>query len=283
MALTEGQVSVRGLVMGPGTPYIVQTFQPEEIQARGEQTGRAWAHGAWAGAEFADVRSVSMTITVSAWSAADWDDLHADLKAALAPVGTGPEAELHWVIGGTEYVLFGRPREGKTDTDSAPVGVTPVKATFVALDPVKYSPLVETEPIVAPTYWGGLQLPTELPFHIGAEAVTGQKYLLNAGTVPTGMHWRITGPAVQPRVIITPTTGPAQTWQYTGDIPAGSWLDVDTATRTVLEQGQVSRRSRVKGDWPLLPPGDMVIARFRGLDITDDGASLTVAYRSAWW
>lgn len=281
--LAEGQVSIRGLVMGPGTPYIVQSFAPEDLQTRGEQTARAWAHGAWAGAEFAEPRTVAATVVVSAWSAADWDDLHADLKAAFAPVATGPDVELRWAIGGRQYVLFGRPRSAATNTAGVHQGTSPVVCGFMALDPLKYAADIDiTDPVEAPAFTGGLRLPVRLPFSIGAAATSGQVEITNAGTAAVGIRFSITGPGKRPKVIVTPADPelPVATWSYLGDIAEHRTLVVDTAARTVFD-GAASRRSLATGDWPQLPPGGSALVRLRGWDIR--GARLVVESRSAWW
>ncbi|MGH8878921.1 MAG: hypothetical protein ACRD0P_16545 [Stackebrandtia sp.] len=281
-ALSEGQVSVRGLIMGPGTGYVVAEFAPEEIQARGETTARAWAHGSWGGAEFAAERVVSMTITVNARTAADWDELHHDLQAAFAPIGTDPDTELRWRIGGSEYLMFGRPRSANAATKLVHQGISTVACGFVALDPLKYSGDEQTvDDIGPPAFSGGLALPTTVPFAIGAAPVNGQAATIHVGTAPTGMAWRITGPAQRPRVLLTGPDGTRAEWSYLADVPVGSWLDVDTAARTVFEAGRTSRRAQVTGDWPLLNPGESLL-RLRGWRL-GEAASLTARWRHAWW
>ncbi|WP_116051674.1 hypothetical protein [Amycolatopsis palatopharyngis] len=162
MALIEGQVSVRDLVMGRGTQYKVLEFNPWARTARADQAGaRAWNHGSWSGVEWATEVAVPLRVQVLGTDAASWMALHQDLSAAFRPVGESTlDVELRWMLGGVEYVMFGRPRMVEPEASMLGTGLVYTKAAFVALDPFIYA---GAETVVTalglPTFTGGLTIP----------------------------------------------------------------------------------------------------------------------------
>lgn len=283
MALSEGQVQIRDLVMGPGTPYeILGDSNPFVRSVRSSQTGaRAWAHGSWSGVEWMEEAVVPLNILVVGDSTAEWLPRHHTLQAAFRPVGEIPEdVELRFALGGREYLMFGRPR--MIDPQLINVrGNIITKASFVALDPMVYG---AEEPVVLtlPTYGGGLTLPTIVPFTIDGVKLSGTAAISNAGTAEsTRVHIRIDGPAYWPRIILNRPDGTTGELRLNFEIPEGQWVDIDVYTRTVLMNGTVSRLGATVGDWPVLPPGDSRIS-FSAVFYNPD-AQMTVTARSCWW
>lgn len=292
VALTEDlQVAVGELLLGPGTPYRLLDFNPwvKTVRAPQEQD-RAWNHGSWSGAEWANKATVPLRILVrgSQRTTSEWLQLQQQLAAAFAPTGdAGSDRELRWRIGGGEYLMRGRPRmvEPSIEHIGDGLGYAFTQCAFVAPDPRIYSgDLHTTAPIPLPQQVGGLTVPFTVPFTVAGVLVGGSEQVTNAGTTDTGLFLRIDGPVSEPRVTLKPPSGDPLTLRFLLDLPAGQWLEVDTAARTVFLNGlaTASRRGQTVADpdWPLLPPGTSTL-RFNAADF-DDG-TLTTTFRDAWW
>src|SRR5690554_6903050 len=169
MPLAEGQVQIRDLVMGPGTPYRIMTeFNPFNRSVRADQSGpRAWNHGAWSGVEWAAEATVPMRILVEADDVAGWISLHQQLMAAFAPVGeSATDVELRFAMGGREYMMRGRPRMVEPDLKLIGTGKSFTQAAFVALDPFIYSGTEGVAgPLNLPRYEGGLVISSAEPLN----------------------------------------------------------------------------------------------------------------------
>lgn len=160
MVLSERQLQVRGLVMGRGTPYLVERFNPFRRKVRASQTGeRAWGHGSWSGSEWAEQLIATFDVVVSddPVSMDTWMPLHQKLAAAMRPIGDViQDEELRFVWGGREYVIFGRPRSTEPETAHVGIGGSLTRCAFVGLDPLIYDAAGFTETIGLPTFVGGL-------------------------------------------------------------------------------------------------------------------------------
>lgn len=280
MPLAEGQVQIRDLIIGPGTPYRFvkgQHFNPFNRAVRADQGGaRAWAHGSWSGAEWAEQVAVPMRLVVLATGAADYADRLHDLLAAFAPSST--DLELTFCLGGVEYLMRGRPR--MVDPESRHIdGHVYVQAAWVALDPGIYSATQHQVQVGLPIATGGLTLPVAAPFSIEAEFVSGRRPITNAGTRDTGLQLRVDGPVETPQISLLTDAG-TTTLRVHVTVESGQWLDIDTAARTVYLNGMASRRGKATGSWPVLPPGTAEVA-FAAASY-EAAARLTVQWRDAW-
>jgi hypothetical protein len=284
MALTEGQASVRDLVMGRGTAYKLISFNPWARQVRADQAGaRAWGHGSWSGVEWAAEAVVPMRVQVLGQDAASWMTLHQQLAFALRPVGESTvDVELRWVTGGTEYMLSGRPRMVEPEATMIGTGLVYTQAGFVALDPFIYAgQQTLVEGIGLPRFTGGLTVPARVPFTVGGVAAAGSAQLTNTGTADTGLLLRIDGPVPTPSIVLDRADGGVQRLDLDLDIEAGQWLDIDTRKRLVLLNGASSRRGDASGQWPILPPGTSTLSWSSPRH--NDDAQLSAAFRSAWY
>jgi len=276
-------MQIRDLVMGPGTNYVLLAeVNPWNRRVRADQGGpRAWAHGSWSGAEWADevVVPIPVRVEVADGTPAGWLTAHQQLAAAFAPSSTDVELRIH--IGGGEYLLYGRPRLVEPDATNIAFGYAVTRCGFVALDPLIYAGSESQAVLNLPLFTGGLTVPVTAPFTIGATRSQGFADITNAGTVETGLELRIDGPVSQPRVTLVSSGGSPQT--VTVDIVLGAtqWLDIDTKARTVLLNGVSSRRGQASGDWPLLPAGTHEV-RYAAAEYNNT-STLTVSWRSAWW
>lgn len=290
MALTEGQVQVRSLVMGPGTPYkVLPGFDPFSRTVRANQTGpRAWNHGTWSGAEWADeaVVPIPLRVTGPGGDTGSWLAVHRQLAAAFAPVGdSGESVEMRWHLGGDEYVMFGRPRMVRPRSDHIAVGKSTTQCAFAAQDPRIYSGDLHTVSTGLPTQAGGLTVPLTVPFIVQGQVLGGEAEVVNDGTAAAPLLARIDGFAPLPRLTVVRPDGSVQQVRMTADVPAGQWIEIDTAAGTVFANGlpTASRRGQTAWDidpYPLLPGRNRVL--FAADDFVED-AQMVVSYRSAWW
>lgn len=287
MALQHGQFQVRDLVMGPGTAYdILAETNPFTTQVRADQSGqRAWNHGGWSGAEWSEQRVVPLRILINTADEAAWLSAHQALTAAFRPVGdSASDVEMRFALGGSEFVLFGRPRMVEPETTLIGMGQAVTRAAFVALDPFIYSS-VETvhANIGLPEFSGGLVIPgggLAVPFSVTGLLSDSLAELTNSGTAEAGLLITLRGPAPQPRVVLQRADGEVQRLRFDFTVPAGSELVVDTKARTVT-LGGINRRGLATGEFPTLPEGTHMLRWFASS--YDPDASLTVTYRSAWW
>lgn len=281
MPLQEGQVQLRDLVMGPGTPFrFVTHFNPLKRDVRADQgDARAWSDGRWSGAERAEQVTIPMRLVVMAVGAAGWMDLMQQLLATFAP--SDDDLDLRFVVGGTEYLMRGRPR--MVDPEARHIdGHTYTAAAFVALDPTIYSGVEHSVPLGLPSTSGGLSVPFSAPLSISARATSGRAKITNAGTKATALRLRIDGPVPEHRVsLLTPAgTAMVRLWM---SLEVGQWLEIDTGKGQVYLNGTASRRGSTTPDgigWPVLPKGTHEIA-FDAVSY-DPAARLTVFWRDAW-
>jgi hypothetical protein len=272
-------VQLRDLVMGPGTPYrFVTNFNPLARQVRADQTAaRTWGDGAWSGAEWAEQAVIPMRLAVMGVGAAGWMDHHLALLAAFAP--SHVDLPLTFVIGGREFVMFGRPRLVEPDARHVD-GHGYTQAAFVALDPTLYGAAEHQVSTGLPVTSGGLTLPATAPLTVTGVHVSGRVTLVNAGRKTAGLRLRVDGPVPEPRVSLIVSGQPTQTLRCWLTLDAGQWLDIDTAARTAYLNGLASRRGQVSGQWPLLPAGPAELVF--GAGGHDPDALLTASWRDAW-
>ena len=277
MPLDEGQVQLRTVLMGPGTAYrFVTTFTPWARNVRADQGGdRAWANGAWSGAEWAGQVAIPMRLFIFGSSAADWLAKQQLLSAAFAPASD--DLELRFNVAGSEFVMYGRPRLMSPVRRGASGAY--VDAAFVAVDPLLYSGALHTQQLGLPTSAGGLTVPITVPITVSGTFIAGRISITNAGNASTGLILRVDGPCNQPSVSVV-SGGVTQTLQVALTLTAGQWLDIDTLARTVYLNGTASRRGQASGIFPLLAPGSVDVA-FNAASY-DAAALLTVSWRDAW-
>lgn len=278
----EEQVSVNGLLMGPGTPYELLDFDAWSRQVRHAEQDRAWDSGSWSGREDDASTTVPLRIlTHGDQSSGAWLALHWQLVAAFR--ASSHDVELRYLIGGTEYVMFGRPRMIQPEVKRIGTGMVFTKAAFQALDPRSYSAIEHTETIGLPSTTGGLMAPFTAPFTVAATVIAGSVSITNAGTAPTGLLLRIDANAAalaDPRVSLQVGDDPTTVLRANLTLSAGQWLELDTKARTARLNGTTSRSGQVSGTWPLLQPGTATLGFDAG--IYSDSAQLTATWRDAW-
>lgn len=271
--------------MGAGTQYTVRGgTNPWARTARADQSGpRAWNHGAYSGAEWLEATTVPFRVVVKGDTRdmAAWLQAHNQLQAAFDPVGDTPiEEELRFAIGGTEYVMFGRPRMVEPDTNTIVLGHSETRCVFVALDPRIYSGVEQITTMGLPVFSSGLVVPVYVPVYVQGVKVGGEALVTNDGLADTPLRLRIDGPVPEPSVTVLRPDGGVETLRVLFDLDAGQWLDIDTGSHSVLLNGVANRRGQVTGVFPLLPPGESTVA-FNSSE-SNEIALLTVRWRHAW-
>lgn len=282
--LSDGQVQIRDLVMGPGTPYALRGFNPFNRETRSEQSGTMpWSDGGWAGAEFLEPTNIPLRILVKGGerSADAWLDAHLPLMAAFEPIGSNnEEVELKFCIGTREFTIFGRPRVINPDIEIIGTGKAMTEAAFVANDPRIYSSEEFVEELGLPQFEGGMTWPMTWPMTWDGFLVDGSAEIVNGGLAPTFMRYRIDGPVVNPRISVKNPDGDIQTLRVNIDLQAGHWLSIDTQSQLVLLNDTVSRRADTSGTFQRLFPGTSDL-RYNA-PIYNDQTKLTVRFRHAW-
>lgn len=294
MPLASDQVQIMrnsgSLLLGPGTPYtVLPGWDPWSRTNRDPQTTpRPYAHGSLVGAEWVDEAVVIIPVSVyrDGSTKADWLAAHQQLAKAFTAVGySGEMAELRFEWGGSEFVLFGRPRQVRVTADNISVGKSVEQCAFVAPDPRIYSAELATLSTGLPVQQGGVTVPFTAPMTVPGVLVGGTIQVTNAGTADSGLTLRIDGPASEPRVILLRPDGTVQSIRFLIDLAAGQWLEIDSTRKLALLNGLPQSNQRGNAIWDMdaypLQPG---VNELRFLSsVYNDTALLTANARSAWW
>lgn len=133
---------------------------------------------------------------------------------------------------------------------------------------VKYSGKIDLRPNAT---WFDFVLPFKMsdPFIIGSfeKTLTGSGTIENEGTFETGLIIEITGPATNPSLTIG-----GETLKYTGTIPSGQKLIIDT-DRETARIGTTNAMANYNGAFPLLYPGETNVVA---------GNNVTIRWRDKW-
>lgn len=150
----------------------------------------------------------------------------------------------------------------------------------LAPDPRKYGP-EQYASTGLPVSSGGLTFPLAFPLDFGAAGATGRVTLVNDGTADTWPTFTVTGPL--PGFELTRVeTG--ERLRYTGSLAAGQSVVLDASTGAVLLEGTADRRQLLTAyDWFAVPAGGVAAVQFSSLGSADPAASLSAAWRPAYW
>jgi hypothetical protein len=157
--------------------------------------------------------------------------------------------------------------------------VTQYSLPLVAPDPRRYDVTSISSSTGLPSDGVGFGPPFGAPFGSGISGTSGALNLTNVGDIESWPTLTITGPVLDP-VVRNNTTG--DELRFTIDLPAGSFLTIDTAERTILLDGTANRRNALLtgSRWPPIVPGSNEFV-FRAA-VFSATASLTVRFQSAW-
>lgn len=142
---TDWQIELQGLLMGPGTSYVVRRFRPWSAPAiRTSVLDRPRDHGMTsAGKDYLGQRLVAAALYVD--DPTDDTEARQALAAAWGPVNAA--VPLVWQEDGVKYRLVGKPQ--LADPDVAP-GI-PTECRFLATDPRIYANDLTTVSLSLPT------------------------------------------------------------------------------------------------------------------------------------
>lgn len=158
---------------------------------------------------------------------------------------------------------------------------------LIAPDPRRYGGLTTVQ-LKLPSSSGGLSWSVSWPISWPATVVSGDAALPAGGTIASSPLITIYGPTsggtplTTPLITITGADGSVSTLTYADTVGVGDWVAIDCATRSVLYNGQATRRGllQVVGGWPTVPPGG-ASATFRAATY-DATSRAVVSYRPAW-
>jgi hypothetical protein len=279
--VTMGPTSLswRGLLLATGqtATYRILTLEGwEELPpARYDKTPRSNAHGAHRSKVWADERIV--TVTGFCWSAADRDQLLADMQAGLV-FGSGDDGEPLTVtaagrtLTATAQLLTARHMLIKGEWGIGRFGWA---VQWRCPDPLRYGPTHSLSTSL-PQPGGGLDynLYKTGMLDYGTPGDTGRITLDNPGTADAPIRFAVLGP----HDVGFELSAEGRRLTYGAPVPAGQALDIDTADGTVLVEGTSSRRSNlIVADWLYVPAQDSLTVQYTSLGATADPAAVVTA------
>lgn len=245
---------------------------------RTSDVDRARAHGQWAGIDLLTGRAIVATAQVNA---AFDDPIWGQMTQALR--ATGPESPLTVTLpglaGGRSVQADARVRRVSipVDTERYQFGVPQLVVEWWATDPRWYDTAEQSATVpVFGSANSGVEFDIEFDIEFGGVTPRGAVVAHNDGNFAA--PWTVTfdGPVTNPR-ITNGATG--QSLTFTGTVPGGSQLVVDSLNRVVQLNG-TSRYQwlSTQSQWFDLAPGATPL---RLTALTGTG-NATLTYRSAW-
>lgn len=274
----DRQVELEGLLMGPGTSYAWEQFNPWDYpDLAANDMGLAQRHGVMSGSDLLRARRIGGILhVVTASKQATIDAFHT-LVAAWQPQQT--DVPLTFRAGSRTYRVNGRPRRAAGDPRLIHGGAMRVECRFIATDPFLYD---NTEQHAAsafpePSDW----YTDEYPDVYLDGLLDGRMPFNNIGTVDAPWIMEITGPWTNPRVQLLSLDEPFVGWQFPIDVDLadGEVLRIES-NRQLLWVDGVPRLDLLTIDqhWFGIPPGAWA------LRVDGDAGSGTVEswVRSTW-
>lgn len=284
----DGQVQWAGLLMGPGTPYRIDsnglTGWEDIPDFDTSDADRPTAHGTWPGSRYAKPRKVSgqVWITPDAAGAATVQTVRA-LRQALSL--SDDERWLSVRLHGEVLAVRARVNQRVVPVDRtyALQGVARAAVQWQADDPRRYAVAEQSVITGPPQPEPGLTWPLTWPLDFGESSVTGDVTALNDGSAPTLPVITFRGPCTTPSVTEQVS---GRRLRYNITLADTDVLTVDTAAGTVTLNGTTSRLDTAAADSGpeelfTFDPGTAQLS-FRP-DASGAGASMTVRWRSAEW
>lgn len=283
MTLSDYQISIGGLVLGPTTDYTIHKIDGLGVpEIRDSDTRRPIDHGDFYGLDFLSGRTVTVEATVRGSTAAEAVTNLQTLSAQWQPVATTAAATRPLSFkfpGQVEKEIRGRPRRMEADTSRILGSNVGVLLEYRAADPRIYAVSGDSTG-VAIFQAGGTRSYSRTFSHAyaggGAETYI---YATNSGNFSTRPVATIVGPCTNPRVENV-TTGEFVECETT--LLSTDSLVIDFDARTIVLNGTASRYSTITTDstWWELAPGTTTV-RFMA-NAYDAAALLTLAWASAW-
>jgi len=275
------QITYRGLTIGNDDRLrLVELAGVHDTpDVRTSDVDRARAHGQWAGIDLLTGRAITATMQV----VADFDDqVWADMTTALT-AATGAESALTVSLPG---LAQGRTVQADArvrrlsipvDTERYQFGAPQASVEWWATDPRWYDTTEDS--ITVPVYGtqdNGMTFDVTFDLEFGGVTPRGAAVAHNDGNFPAPWQVIFDGPVTNPRIQNTAT---GQQLEFTGTVPGGSQLVVDSLNRVVQLDG-ASRYQWLgtQSQWFDLAPGTTPL---RIVAESGTGAA-TLTYRSTW-
>ncbi|WP_327297779.1 MULTISPECIES: phage distal tail protein [unclassified Streptomyces] len=291
----DGQYDFAGVLLGPGTPYVVSEVTglgaPE---LRTQDVDLATDDGAFPGVDYFKPREVTLEVGIRTPDdpSAAVDDL-AVLNAAIAMPSIRRDAgdlavlRVRWPGRGGIRRLYGRARRLETATMSqAKFGWIPLTLSFTATDPVWHDEPEQqlSLPLSIASTTLGFKAPLKAPITTGVvDPQLRSGWVANAGDSPAWPTLTIKGPVSNPVIHLAGST--RRDIELNLTVRTGEVLQIETrpGTRWVLLDGAnasnaLTRSSRL--DLFRIPPGACEIS-WSASDYTN-ASRLTVAWRDAY-
>lgn len=285
----DWQIEYNGLVLGGDTtPYplisVDGLLDLPDMSSRDLQ--RLQRHGVLPGDDFADGRTITIVVEIATETSQAFQTALADLRTALV-AGVSPELPLVFrlppVNEGQPVRVWARPRRRKLSVDLELLYELPtVTLQFQATDPRVYDNTSRFASTPLKTAAGGMTFDATFDLTFGAVPEGGFMVAENVGGFPTPVTLRVDGPAVNPRIRHTDFDRRLRT-NITLD--ASQWLILDSASETVLLNGEHDRTSLLSTDSVFfdLQPGVNRIEFFDFDFLIPDSAAKPEARLTATW
>lgn len=246
MALANWQYSFRSVVIGAGTPYVVQTIDGLDMPdvRSGDQT-KSSADGDHAGIDTLASRQITMVCEVSPINSTPVTTLLQNLKLAmqpLDPLSQPLESFVYLEPPDPQLTVLCRPRGCHFQKDRMYFRQS-TKATLAWYSPypeIFGDPLSVTLPVFQEA--GGFTFPYKFPFTFQGAGVQGQVNATNAGTVETYPVTTIYGYCEGP-YIENGLTG--EVLALNANLGANDSVVIDHRSHSVTLDGQASLRGAV--------------------------------------
>ena len=230
--------------------------------------------GAWAGDSFSTARSIVLTGTVYAPTAA----LASDALDRLIIAASLPSTVFTMVESGRSRFTNVRRDGDVIDTWFSQLAFG-YSIQLLAVDPRKFGTAL-TGITNLPTSSGGLQWPEQWPEQWSATTVAGTISLTNSGNEIGPVLLRVDGPVSGPFIT---RTGPSGAFTFASSVVlgVGEWVVIDMERRTIYANGTASRSSTITSrNWSGFEPG--LNAWTFGAVAYNSSAQLTVTATPAW-
>lgn len=270
-----------GVTMGdPRGDILVDTINGLDMpDVRVEAADKVQDHGGLIVAEWLKPRIIQIAGPAPGNSAAARQAIRLRMGKAFAP--KAEDRVLSFAVDDGSYrVVFAKPTKFSFPSDRAfAVARTLYAVELQAADPRIYDDtptVIDFPPGDSST---GVTYPLTYPISYGG-GPSGFGLATNEGTIDTPPVVRLYGPATNP-FLANRTVDDVMAFDFT--IPAGQFLEVDFAAKTVLLNGDPSASryySLAGGRWAGLAPGDNTL-QFVASGI-DGNTDARVTFRSAW-
>lgn len=280
------QMNYNGLTIGAGTQYSITALSGLEDAApmRITDLQKPADHGSYQGADYLDVRTVEIDVTIVSDSQADYEAASVALVSAFGY--SANELPLLYAFSDSTKTkqVNCRPSKLSLPRNGTYAGLAgDAVIQLIATDPRTYDSNLQILTCGLPGTGSGIVWPISWPISWGMSTAGGVLELTNFGSIDAPFVATINGPVVNPR-IVNGTTG--QQMAFTITLGSTDQLVVDFGAHTVTLNpslsGGASRRGAVQpgSSWWTLPPAATTEILFFGALFA--AGTLSCAYRSAW-